>query len=214
MLLNMWSTSVRDWFSNQTMRFSAFLKQWNPPQYRKYVREKELAKKNFIPLDPWTLPGELCWVGHHIQQLVAGKWFLVNKDGRQQSRPPWLPLPIASESLVRVSSQVLPWTHPNSWRRTISSQRCCSPGTWCPFALPSLASTATTSAVEVLSFFSMTCSSTASCTRSWNALFASFIYASMVVVWEGDQSGVVACFGGWVHAYYLFHTFFAERQPP
>ena len=32
---------------NYTMRFSTFLKQWNPPQYRKYVREKELAKKNY-----------------------------------------------------------------------------------------------------------------------------------------------------------------------
>jgi hypothetical protein len=32
---------------NHTMRFSTFLKQWNPPQYRKYVREKELAKKNY-----------------------------------------------------------------------------------------------------------------------------------------------------------------------
>ena len=32
---------------NFTMRFSTFLKQWNPPQYRKYVREKELAKKNY-----------------------------------------------------------------------------------------------------------------------------------------------------------------------
>ena len=32
---------------NHTMRFSTFLKQWNPPQYRKYVREKEMAKKNY-----------------------------------------------------------------------------------------------------------------------------------------------------------------------
>jgi len=29
------------------MRLSAFLKKWNPPQYRNYVREKELAKKNY-----------------------------------------------------------------------------------------------------------------------------------------------------------------------
>ena len=40
----------------QTMRFSTFLKKWNPPQYRKYVREKEMAKKNygigFNSLDP------------------------------------------------------------------------------------------------------------------------------------------------------------------
>ena len=32
---------------NHTMRFSAFLKKWNPPQYRKYVREKALAKKTY-----------------------------------------------------------------------------------------------------------------------------------------------------------------------
>ena len=37
---------------NHTMRFSTFLKQWNPPQYRKYVREKELAKKNYQPRFP------------------------------------------------------------------------------------------------------------------------------------------------------------------
>ena len=41
---------------NHTMRFSTFLKQWNPPQYRNYVREKEKAKKNyssgFNSLDP------------------------------------------------------------------------------------------------------------------------------------------------------------------
>ena len=34
---------------NHTMRFSTFLKKWNPPQYRMYVREKELAKKNYQP---------------------------------------------------------------------------------------------------------------------------------------------------------------------
>ena len=34
---------------NHTMSFSPFLKQWNPPQYRKYVREKEMAKKNYQP---------------------------------------------------------------------------------------------------------------------------------------------------------------------
>tara|TARA_B100001063_G_C16412584_1_gene380235 strand:- start:1 stop:351 length:351 start_codon:yes stop_codon:yes gene_type:complete len=34
---------------NHTMRFSTFLSKWNPPQYRKYVREKELAKKNYQP---------------------------------------------------------------------------------------------------------------------------------------------------------------------
>jgi len=34
------------------MRFSTFLKKWSPPQNRMYVREKELAKKNFSPLDP------------------------------------------------------------------------------------------------------------------------------------------------------------------
>tara|TARA_B100001057_G_C22519705_1_gene821331 strand:- start:34 stop:138 length:105 start_codon:yes stop_codon:yes gene_type:complete len=34
------------------MRFSTFLKQWNSPQYRNYVREKEFAKKNFSSLDP------------------------------------------------------------------------------------------------------------------------------------------------------------------
>ena len=33
---------------NHTTRFSTFLKQWNPPpQYCKYVREKEMAKKNY-----------------------------------------------------------------------------------------------------------------------------------------------------------------------
>ena len=35
-----------------TMRFSTFLKKWNPPQYRKYVREIELAKKNYQPKFP------------------------------------------------------------------------------------------------------------------------------------------------------------------
>ena len=34
---------------NHTMKFSSFLKKWNPPQYRKYVREKEIAKKNYQP---------------------------------------------------------------------------------------------------------------------------------------------------------------------
>ena len=34
---------------DRNMRFSTFLKQWNPPQYRKFVREKELAKKNYQP---------------------------------------------------------------------------------------------------------------------------------------------------------------------
>ena len=32
---------------NHAMRFSTFLKKWNLPQYRKYVRERELAKKNY-----------------------------------------------------------------------------------------------------------------------------------------------------------------------
>ena len=32
-----------------TMRFSTHLKKWNPLLYRKYVREKELAKKNYQP---------------------------------------------------------------------------------------------------------------------------------------------------------------------
>jgi hypothetical protein len=31
------------------MRFSTFLKKWKPPQYRNYVREKEIAKKNYQP---------------------------------------------------------------------------------------------------------------------------------------------------------------------
>jgi hypothetical protein len=31
------------------MRFSTFLKKWIPPQYSKYVREKELVKKNYQP---------------------------------------------------------------------------------------------------------------------------------------------------------------------
>ena len=34
---------------DRNMRFSTFLKQWNPPQYRKFVREKEPAKKNYQP---------------------------------------------------------------------------------------------------------------------------------------------------------------------
>ena len=34
---------------DRNIRFSTFLKQWNPPQYRKFVREKELAKKNYQP---------------------------------------------------------------------------------------------------------------------------------------------------------------------
>jgi hypothetical protein len=34
------------------MRFSTFLKKWNPPQYRNYVREKELVKKNCQPRFP------------------------------------------------------------------------------------------------------------------------------------------------------------------
>ena len=43
-------------FCAHEMRFSTFLKKWNPPQYRKYLREKELAKQNyssgFNSLDP------------------------------------------------------------------------------------------------------------------------------------------------------------------
>ena len=30
---------------SQTMRFSTLLKKWNPPLYRKYTREKEVAKQ-------------------------------------------------------------------------------------------------------------------------------------------------------------------------
>ena len=37
---------------NHTMRFSTFLKHWNPPQYKNYVREKELVKKNCQPRFP------------------------------------------------------------------------------------------------------------------------------------------------------------------
>ena len=37
---------------NRAIRFSAFLKKWNPTQNRNYVSEKELVKENFIPLDP------------------------------------------------------------------------------------------------------------------------------------------------------------------
>ena len=37
---------------NHAMRFSTFLKKWNPPQYRNYVREKELVKKNCQPRFP------------------------------------------------------------------------------------------------------------------------------------------------------------------
>ena len=37
---------------NYTMRFSTFFKQHQPSLYKSFVREKELAKKNFIPLDP------------------------------------------------------------------------------------------------------------------------------------------------------------------
>ena len=32
---------------DHTMRFSTFLKYLNPPQYRKYLKEKELSKKNY-----------------------------------------------------------------------------------------------------------------------------------------------------------------------
>jgi len=31
------------------MRFDTFLKYWNPPQYRKFVREKEMEKKDYRP---------------------------------------------------------------------------------------------------------------------------------------------------------------------
>lgn len=34
---------------SHTMRFSTLLKKWNPPLYRKYVREKEMAKQNYQP---------------------------------------------------------------------------------------------------------------------------------------------------------------------
>ena len=34
---------------NQTMRFSTFLKQHQPSFYKSFVREKELAKKNYQP---------------------------------------------------------------------------------------------------------------------------------------------------------------------
>jgi len=34
----------------------------------------------------------------------------------------------------------------------------------------------------------------------------------MIWVWEGDQAGVVACFGGWGHAYCLSHTSFATNK--
>ena len=37
---------------NHTMRFSTFLKKLNLPQYRKYVREKEMAKKSYQPKFP------------------------------------------------------------------------------------------------------------------------------------------------------------------
>ena len=32
---------------SSTMRFSTFLKKWNSPLFRKYVREKEMAKRNY-----------------------------------------------------------------------------------------------------------------------------------------------------------------------
>ena len=35
---------------NHTMRFSTFLKKWHPFLYKMYVREKELAKKNYQPM--------------------------------------------------------------------------------------------------------------------------------------------------------------------
>ena len=34
---------------SKRMRFDTFLKHWNPPLHRKYVREKELAKQNYQP---------------------------------------------------------------------------------------------------------------------------------------------------------------------
>ena len=37
---------------DRTTRFSTFLKRWNPPQCRKYIRERELAKKNYQPKFP------------------------------------------------------------------------------------------------------------------------------------------------------------------
>ena len=34
---------------SHTMRFSTLLKKWNPPLYRKYAREKEMAKQQYRP---------------------------------------------------------------------------------------------------------------------------------------------------------------------
>ena len=39
---------------NHTMRFSTFLQKWNPPQYRKYVREKEILKQFRVQETPVT----------------------------------------------------------------------------------------------------------------------------------------------------------------
>ena len=39
---------------NHTMRFSTFLQKWNPPQYRKYVREKEIMKQFRVQETPVT----------------------------------------------------------------------------------------------------------------------------------------------------------------
>jgi hypothetical protein len=39
---------------NHTMRFSTFLKKLNPPQYRKYAREKEIMKQFRVQETPVT----------------------------------------------------------------------------------------------------------------------------------------------------------------
>jgi len=34
---------------DKSIRFDGFLKQWNPPLYRKFLAEKEAAKRNYQP---------------------------------------------------------------------------------------------------------------------------------------------------------------------
>ena len=70
----------------------------------------------------------------------------------RQCRLLGLLLSIASESLQRVSSQVLHRTFASSWRRTISFRWCSFLGTECLVVLHWLASAVSTSAVEVISW--------------------------------------------------------------
>ena len=93
----------------------------------------------------------------------------------QQRRLLGLLLSIASESLQRVSSQVLLRTLASSWRRTISFRRCSFLGTGCLVVLRWLASAVSASAVEVISWLCL------------NFLKQS-ISSDLASVWVGDSS--------------------------